>query len=182
MIFFIGDTHFCHANIIKLSKRPFTSVEEMNETLISNWNRKVSGEDTVYILGDLAYRSDTKNLEHILSRLRGRKRLLIGNHDSSWLGCKIRNPDRYFEMIEHMTELSICHHGMTLCHYPLLTYKHSQKHYMIHGHIHNNTDSDYWPLLRNRPLVLNAGVDINNFEPVTLNELIKNNRIWKEAN
>ena len=50
---------------------------------------------------------------------------------------------------------------------------------MIHGHIHNDTNSDYWHLLRSNPRILNAGVDINNFEPVTLEELIRNNEEFK---
>ena len=51
MIYFTADTHFDHANIIRFCNRPFATVEEMNETLIANWNRKVHGNDTVYILG-----------------------------------------------------------------------------------------------------------------------------------
>ena len=53
--------------------------------------------------------------------------------------------------------------------------------YMAHGHIHGNTDTDYWPLIRNNPLMLNAGVDINNFEPVTFDEMAANNEAHKEA-
>ena len=53
--FFIADTHFGHKNIIKYCNRPFANIEEMNETLIENWNKAVSAEDAVYILGDFAY-------------------------------------------------------------------------------------------------------------------------------
>lgn len=51
---------------------------------------------------------------------------------------------------------------------------------MIHGHLHNNTNADFFPLLVKRDRVLNAGVDINGFMPVTFEELCENNRIFKE--
>ena len=51
---------------------------------------------------------------------------------------------------------------------------------MIYGHIHNNTGADYWPLIAARDQMLNAGVDINGFAPATLDELIENNRRFKE--
>ena len=47
MIYFTADTHFDHANIIRFCNRPFATVDEMNDTLIANWNRKVHGNDTV---------------------------------------------------------------------------------------------------------------------------------------
>ena len=43
-------------------------------------------------------------------------------------------------------------------------------------------DMDFWPLLRSRDRVLNAGVDINGFQPVTFEELLENNRSWKGQN
>ena len=79
-----------------------------------------------------------------------------------------------------MLETSVDNYGVTMCHYPLLTWRHKLKTYMIHGHIHNDTSSDFWPLIRDRERVLNAGVDINGFEPVTLEELIENNRLFKD--
>ena len=52
----ISDTHWYHENIIKLCHRPFLSAKEMNEKLIENWNSVVSRDDTVYHLGDVAFR------------------------------------------------------------------------------------------------------------------------------
>ncbi len=83
MIFFTADTHFGHANILKLCNRPFNTIEEMNETMICKWNSRVSGNDTVYIVGDMFFRCS--DAETILKRLKGKKRLIIGNHDSSWV-------------------------------------------------------------------------------------------------
>ena len=51
---------------------------------------------------------------------------------------------------------------------------------MVHGHIHNDTTMDFWPLIAARERVLNAGADINNFEPVTFDELLANNQRFKQ--
>lgn len=56
MVYFTADTHFGHENIIKFCDRPFASVEEMDETLIANWNGRVRANDTVFILGDMFFR------------------------------------------------------------------------------------------------------------------------------
>lgn len=175
MIYFIADTHFDHENILRLCDRPFGSIEEMNEALIANWNRKVRGNDTVYILGDLFFR--TSDPEPILKQLKGKKHLIIGNHDSQWMH---KVPlDQYFESVNHFLEISDGQRGLTLCHFPLVTWSHQKRSYMIHGHIHANTDMDYWPLLTARERVLNAGCDINHFEPVTFDELLANNQTFK---
>ncbi len=63
-----------------------------------------------------------------------------------------------------------------------MAWKHASKSYMIHGHIHNDTQADYWPLLVNKDNILNASVDINNFMPVTFDELLENNRKFKQLN
>lgn len=52
---------------------------------------------------------------------------------------------------------------------------------MVFGHIHNDTSVEFWPLIRRSPLMLNAGVDINGFMPVTLEELLENNARFKAA-
>jgi calcineurin-like phosphoesterase family protein len=78
--FYISDTHFSHENIIRYSKRPFTSIDEMNEFMIAEWNSTVKDHDIVYHLGDFACGSPEGAAE-IFSRLRGRKILILGNHD-----------------------------------------------------------------------------------------------------
>ena len=175
-MYFIADPHFGHENIIEMSGRPYYNIQEMNFDMIQKWNRKIKNNDTVYVLGDMFFRCD--NPEYILSQLNGQKYLIVGNHDGSWM-TKI-DVNKYFVSVNSLLETSIGSVGATLCHYPLVTWKHQKKTYMIHGHIHNDTYSEYWPLLCLNPRILNAGVEINNYEPVTLEELIKNNDEFKK--
>lgn len=177
MIFFTADTHFGHNNVIRFCDRPFSSAAEMDEVMIRNWNARVTGGDTVYILGDMFFRST--NAEEILQRLKGKKRLIVGNHDGSWM-TKF-DYARYFLSVDKFLETSDGRHTLTLCHYPMLTWKHAMRSYMIHGHIHNDTSADFYPLIAVRENVLNAGVDINGFRPVTFEELLENNRRFKKS-
>lgn len=62
MIYFIADTHFGHENVIRFCSRPFSCAAEMDEALIKNWNRRVCGHDTVYIVGDMFLHS-VKDIE-----------------------------------------------------------------------------------------------------------------------
>ena len=176
MIFYTSDLHFGHENIIKSCGRPFSSADEMDEALIAAWNARVTRADTVYILGDLIYKAE-RPPEYYLKRLKGKKYLIVGNHDGSWLNERTR---KYFQSISPFLETTDGRHALTLCHYAMVSYHHDSRAYMIHGHMHNNLYADYYPLLIKRERVLNAGVDINGFKPVTFEELCENNRIFKE--
>ena len=175
MIYFTSDLHLGHDNIIKLCNRPFDSVEEMDETIISNWNKRVKKNDTVYVVGDFIWKES--DLSKYLSRLSGKKILIVGNHDK-W--AKKSQYSTCFEKITNYEEVSLNNHQITLCHYPMVEWKNSRKEgtsrlgYLIYGHIHNNIRPEY-KLLFETPNALNAGVDINNFEPVTFDELVNNN-------
>lgn len=78
--FFIADTHFGDEAILRYEKRPFSSVEEMDQEMIRRWNEVVGDEDLVFHLGDVSSYGKEKTKE-ILSRLRGKKHLVLGNHD-----------------------------------------------------------------------------------------------------
>ena len=177
MTYFTSDQHFGHRNIIRLCSRPFASLEEMDETMLARWNAKVKDSDKVFVLGDLFFRAS--NPEEILRRLKGRKILVLGNHDHSWTG-KV-DPSRYFESVHTMFEASDGVHTLTLCHYPMMTFNHCMRAYMIHGHIHGNTNADYWPYLKTHERILNASVEVNNYEPVIFEELVENNRRFKSS-
>lgn len=103
MIFFTADTHFGHGNVIQLCDRPFSSVEETDETMIQNRNGRVSGNDTVYILGDVFFRN--ANAQDILKRLKGKKRLIVGNHDGSWM-TKF-NYAKYFVSVDRCLHIQL---------------------------------------------------------------------------
>ena len=99
MIYYTSDLHLGHANIITHCNRPFSAVDEMDEVLIDNWNAKVTNADTVYVLGDLMFRNK-RPAEAYLSRLKGRKHLVVGNHDKAWM--KKVDLSRWFESVEMM--------------------------------------------------------------------------------
>ena len=80
-IWFTSDTHFGHKNILiyESDARPFETLEEMHEVLIDRWNSVVRDGDTVYHLGDFAFGQQWVS---IAERLKGRKKLIMGNHDT----------------------------------------------------------------------------------------------------
>jgi len=92
MIRFIADLHFDDAEVMRYDKRPFETVEEMNSAIIKAWNSTVMPEDTVYVLGDVADNRNGNRIKEIIRQLKGRKILVIGNHDKSrtdefWREC-----------------------------------------------------------------------------------------------
>ena len=180
-IFYTADTHFGHENVIRFCDRPFENEDEMNRVLIANWNARVADDDDVYVVGDFAYRCGS-SVRDLARSLKGRKHLVVGNHDFKWM----RDEEAVAEFVEAspLLEIDDGDRHVTLCHYPMMEWRNSRRDasWHIHGHIHKDTSGDFWPLLRSMPHALNAGVDINHFFPVTFEELIENNRRWKEKN
>ena len=78
--FLIGDTHFCHANIIRYCNRPFKTVQEMNQAIVDNWNDIVKPNDQVFVLGDFCL-GNKKAIIEMGQMLNGHKNLILGNHD-----------------------------------------------------------------------------------------------------
>lgn len=131
--FYIADTHFGHRNIIRYDDRPFNTVEQMDMTLISNWNNAVCGNDMVYILGDFSWygREET---ERILKMLGGWKTLICGNHDG--IDGKLA---KYFTDICDYKEINDNGTRVVMSHYPM-PFWNGQFHDSVHlyGHVHNS--------------------------------------------
>lgn len=175
LIYYIADTHFGHANVIRFCERPFDDVRDMDCTMTEYWNLRVTDDDDVYIVGDFIYKA-AEPAEEIVGRLRGRKHLVVGNHDAKWM----RGVDlsRHFVEVEHaLLAVDDRRRRVWMCHYPCMTWPKGAYH--VYGHIHNDRPEGFWPLLRTYDNALNAGVDVNAFMPVTLDELIANNARWR---
>lgn len=155
--FFTADTHFSHHNIISYCSRPFESVEQMNQTLIDNWNSVVRKNDFVYHLGDFGFwkRGD---LEIIFNKLNGHKHLIKGNHDTS-LTYKLD-----WVWVKETELLKIDKHFIWLSHYPHWSWERSfHGSWHLYGHVHGRGQA--------HGLSKDVGVDSNNFIPVELQDL-----------
>ena len=140
MNFYISDTHFDHDNIIAFDNRPFLSTEEMNETLIVNWNNVVTQSDCVYILGDFHW-GKAKDWPNILARLNGQKELIRGNHDLKM--PMPQNVRQYFRDVKDYKEITDGSHNLVLCHYPMPMFKNMYYGWIhLYGHVHTTTEAN----------------------------------------
>lgn len=171
MKYFIADPHFGHTNILKLSKRPFSTIEEHDETLIHNWNRTVTPNDEIYILGDLTMSKDGAYVNKLLSRLNGIKYLIKGNHET-YLNDPAFDKTKY-KWIKDYHEFNYNGVKFVLFHYPILEWNgFYQKSIHLYGHVHN-TRTEYFNSIMDKR-ALNVGVDIINFTPISIETLIRN--------
>ena len=184
MEMFIADTHFGHENILGECRPQFHTIDEMNAVIVENLNRKMKKSDLLYIIGDFAFRSKQSPIEY-LEAIKPKKILIVGNHDRDWL--------RYLseeEVKQHFLgvyqQYSVKKNGIELHfnHFPQLAWNRSHyfaQSFSICGHIHNaRSTSIAAQLFPQVKCQLNAGVDINNFEPVTFEELVTNNTLFYE--
>lgn len=138
--FYISDTHFGHENVIRFDNRPFTDVNEMDNTIINNWNSKVTADDTVYILGDLSWHRMDDTVK-ILDMLNGHKILIRGNHDR--ISPQIAK--KYDKICDYL-EVSDDGRRAVLCHYPMLSWNGKFRDSIhLYGHVHNNKE---WEILK----------------------------------
>lgn len=142
--FYIADLHFGHHNIIRYDNRPFKTTEEMDDALIKNWNKAVSNEDCVWILGDISWYDDDKTVQ-IFKRLNGTKILIKGNHDNIKRNSELA---KCFTSIQDYAEFYFDKKNkVVMSHYPILFWN-GQFRDSIHlyGHVHN---SHQWNMCEN---------------------------------
>ncbi|MBQ7614132.1 MAG: metallophosphoesterase family protein [Butyrivibrio sp.] len=146
MIYYIADCHFFHGALNeRMDVRGFESPEEMNEYMIKKWNDKVTGTDTVVVIGDLSLGKAPETNE-LLKRLKGKICLITGNHDK-YLKSSEFDASR-FEWVDNYREITDSQRQVVLSHYPILFYngqyrlRHNgdPKTYMLYGHVHETRD------------------------------------------
>lgn len=192
MNYYISDLHFGHTNIIRFDGRPFIGAKDMEDTLIENWNRVVTSEDTGYILGDFCLSKNENEWIRILDKLNGDKVLIRGNHDLRNMTKELSSRFREVTPIKEITDLG---RHIIMCHYPILFYRSSYAENIWHfcGHTHNHTKEelyrkefiqkmvdDYQGEGCNCGHIINVGCMMNYmaYTPRTASELIS---WWKNA-
>ena len=161
-IFFIGDTHFGHKNILtfkdedgNLIRPGFSCIDDMNERLVDNWNSVVRKQDKVIHLGDVAF---GKEALQICKRLNGIKHLVLGNHDG--LGIQA-----YAEIFSKIFGVKYVGKNTAICtHIPI--HQSSFRHFKIniHGHLHEKT--------LDQPQYFNVSCEQIGYQPICIDSIM----------
>lgn len=185
--FVISDLHFGHINILRYCpNRKYSSIHDMEEDIIKRWNKQVSNEDLVFILGDITFNFNERTID-IFKRFKGRKIVIRGNHDKK----PNKLLDYGIELVVDELKFSIYGYTFIMSHYPyrcnylkyllykflyLFTNKWYHKirffnkqpvnkgEYLLHGHIH------YGHKIKDN--MINVAWDLYN-QPITFSEIIK---------
>lgn len=176
-IFFTSDTHFNHDREFVYSPRGFKTIQEMNGTLVKNWNETVGNDDDIYVLGDFFLGTDFNYIQEVLNKLNGRIHLVTGNHDTP---SKITEYTSWNNIVEIADALRIRYkkREFFLCHYPVLTASLEQDPNKavinLFGHTHSK-DKFY----EDRSYMYNVAVDANDNKPVEIEEILTafNNKV-----
>lgn len=167
--FVISDLHLGHDGILKY-RTQFKTIEEHDNFIIDNWNKVVTPQDKVYVLGDACWKK--KDLEKI-KLLSGKKILIAGNHDI--LGAK--NYLKVFKDIRGLWKKG----DYWLSHAPV--HKDSLRGSKnIHGHLHSkrvmnpyNEYSCYDDHLEPDNRYINVSCEQINYTPIEVKELENEN-------
>lgn len=189
--YYISDTHFGWTN--KYEGRTL----EHDKILKDNWNSIVTNADNVYILGDIGKigkNADTERLIEIVATLKGRKTLIVGNHDSIKdvrLKQLFVDIAPYKEITDNFNGLN---HNLVLSHYPILMWNGQHKGFIhLYGHVHKTDEWDVYKkslkylndYFKDKTLkgytdcpeakAYNVGAMLYDYKPVTLKEIISKN-------
>ncbi len=162
-IYIISDTHFGHENILRFRDsntneliRNFSDIHDMNEHIVQRWNAVVTDEDIIYHLGDVYF---GKGWE-VLERLKGRKRLILGNHDNG----KDQKLQKYFQKIVMWRMFP--EYNCLLTHVPVHESSLFKVQYNLHGHIHQQAS----PTEKH----INCSVEVQDYMPKLITDLVPN--------
>ena len=168
MVYFTSDLHLGHTNVIKFQNRAFKDVEEMNKTLITNYNAVVNRNDICYILGDIAHHTPITTVNEMISKLNGKKFLIRGNHDKNYDESLFSG---IYDVYETSFSIKDFNRHFVLMHYPLLSWHRANAGAIhLHGHIHS--DGSYNKKNYDKHIFrYDVGVDANNYYPVSVEQI-----------
>lgn len=173
-IFITSDLHFNHDKDFIWKERGFSSVNEMNEAIVNNWNQTVSDDDIVYLLGDVAMGSDLQASLRLINKLKGKKYLAYGNHDTE-ARIKAFKTNHFFEDIQMGYRLKYKKHMFILTHYPTITANGDDLRVInLYGHTHQKDN-----FFEDKSYMYHVGVDSYDCTPVLLETIVKEIKMKK---
>lgn len=166
MEWFTADTHFGSDKAIKKSNRPFKNEEEMDATILRNINEMVRKDDVLYHLGDFAKVNVEKAIAYRKKIQCKNVILVFGNHDEKTR--RFKEFRKMFVSTHDILEIERNNRLIVMCHFPIRCWHHWDKGAMhLFGHCHG--------MLKSRgqhDLVMDVGVDDNNFKPWSYNQIM----------
>jgi len=164
--FFTADLHLGHQNIIKYARRPWTRTVDMDNALIRNINARVqSDSDILVVVGDLTMESKEgfRKVRNWVNQMNGTKILVLGNHDRF-------KPQTYIKMGFSVVATSlVLSDGTLVVHDPAQATAWPVGQNVICGHVHEVFKR--LPRRNDIAEIVNVGVDVWDYDPVSLAEL-----------
>lgn len=165
-IFVVSDTHFGHQNMYnfveadgypvrKDANNNFVKMNDFDKMMVENWNSVVKDNDIVYHLGDVYFGQG----HSYIYKLKGRKRLLLGNHDNG-KDEHLRNVFQKIELWRMFPEWNLL-----LSHTPQHESSLYKTKYNFHGHIHRKPNVS--------PVHLNCSVEVQDYTPKSIEDLLE---------
>ena len=179
MNWYFSDPHFGHVNMAK--HRGFSSVEEMDQTIVDNLNQYITKKDIIYCLGDVFWKGTYQDIRKFFTKIKFSRMIFIkGNHDKKLLSFLNHTKDTRFELHD---SLIVKDSGIQLhlYHYPIFDWDrkfHNKpdnfKYLHLHGHQHQNQQNS---LMRIKGAV-NVNLDLNEYKPLNIDviKMIVNNQ------
>ena len=181
VVWITSDTHYNHKNICRsvtnwrtqdgdvptYNTRDFQSIDQMNDALVNNINFKVGQNDTLIILGDIAF-GGFESIGKFLDRLVCKNiHLVLGNHDHHIRNNR-ENIQEFFISVSDYLQVRINDQDFVLSHYPFSSWNGLNKGVIhLHGHVHLSNQNKWGNGKR-----LDVGVDGNGYFPYKITEIV----------
>lgn len=153
-VFITSDTHYSHANICRGTStwsgsdltRDFKTLEDMNQALVDNINRRVHEDDILIHLGDWSFGGFDKIAEFRSKLNVSEIHLVLGNHDHHILNDKENIRSIFSSVNEGILNMRLSienedkstkKYFFVLCHYPIASWENMDRRWVhLHGHVH----------------------------------------------
>ena len=181
VVWITSDPHYNHKNICRsvtnwrtqdgeiptYNTRDFQSIDQMNDALVNNINFKVGQNDTLIILGDIAF-GGFESIGKFLDRLVCKNiHLVLGNHDHHIRNNR-ENIQELFISVSDYLQVRINDQDFVLSHYPFASWNGLNKGVIhLHGHVHLSNQNKWGNGKR-----LDVGVDGNGYFPYKITEIV----------